>query len=97
MGEQPRTRLAITKFQGLITNEDSHDLSPGQMQVQRNLQILSPGKLQVRGGCRPVNFENAISPTTNAVQSIAYFRLREADLIVYQDVAGNVKAGRNPS
>lgn len=96
MAEQPRSRLPVRDFKGLVTNEDSHDLAPGEMQVQRNLQIFSKGRASVRKGMAPVTFDNPASPTTAQVQSLTYFRIPGADLLVYQDSLGNVKAGRNP-
>lgn len=94
----PRSKLPILKFSGLATNQDRHDLEPGQMMVQSNLEIFKPGKLVVRNGLRPAVFDNAIVPSAvyDAI-SIAYFRVPEADYIIYEDTNGNLKLARNPT
>lgn len=96
MAERTRARVEIPRFGGMNANTDPHDLRPGEMQYQRNLQLLAPGKLQCRGGMRVVNFENATTASGEDVISMTTLIKPEANLIVYEDSAGNVRVGRNP-
>lgn len=97
MSEPTPNSLPVRQFRGLVTNEDSHDLAPGEMQVQKNLQIFSKGKAQVRKGMVPLSFENAAARSTAQIIAAAYFRVPGADIILYEDSDGNLKAGRNPT
>jgi len=97
MAEKPKSRLMVTKFGGLNSGDDSHDLKPGEMQSQVNLQMFTSGRLQCRRGMRLTAFENAITSTSNHVLSIAMLIKPEANLFVYEDSGGNVRVGRKPT
>jgi len=97
MADKSRATTSMRRFGGLVTNEDPHDLKPGQMQAQQNIQVLSAGRLQCRRGMRHVHFANGIPPTSYTVISMAVLIKPEASLILYEDSNGNVRCGRNPT
>lgn len=57
MGEPYRDSAEHRDFQGQVSNADPHDIPVGAAQVQVNVNCVTPGQLQVRGGLRAVTFE----------------------------------------
>lgn len=53
-----RESVEAKMFAGLITNVDPEDVPPGGATVQVNLQCAVTGRLECRGGLRPLQFEN---------------------------------------
>ena len=58
MNEKPAASVELRAFTGLATNEDPHDLTPGQSREQVNMMIVRKGVLESRKGSRVVSFEN---------------------------------------
>lgn len=50
--------VEIDDFGGLATAVDSHERPPGIAVEQVNITCINPGQLVVRGGYRPVVFDN---------------------------------------
>ena len=92
--DAPRQIVAIDQWRGLYTNADPHDLHPGASAEQTNIEIRSPGVLQVRKGIRPVTFANAISSTTDEVIAMTAYHRPEAEWVLYELSSGLLKAGR---
>lgn len=49
--------VEITRWPGLQTNANPHQIPPGAAVVQVNVQQLKDSQLSVRPGLRAVNFE----------------------------------------
>lgn len=97
MAENPIKRINLLQFKGLATNANPHSLPAGAAQVQTNIVCTIAGQLTVRKGMRPTAFINAITATTHSVLAMVEHIRPQGDFVVYEDSAGNIKAGRNPS
>lgn len=93
----PVKRFNVMQFQGLVTNANPHAIPPGAAQVQTNIVCTIAGQLTVRKGMRPTAFANATTATTHSVIGMIEYIRPEANYVVYQDSAGNVKAGSGVS
>ncbi len=51
----------ISRFQGLASNVDPHDLQPGQAQVQVNAVSDKAGELVTRNGLVELQFDNLVA------------------------------------
>lgn len=87
----------ITQFQGLLSNSDAQDAPAGSAQIQRNLQCIMPGRMDVRGGMLPTAFANEQADTAYNIIFMYSAQRAEADYVVYQTSDGVVHAGRNPT
>lgn len=57
MAELAKEKVEIRDFPGLASRVDPNDVLPGAATVQINVTCVTPGALSVRGGLRPVQFE----------------------------------------
>jgi hypothetical protein len=87
--------ISIDKWAGLVTNASPYAIPPGAAVTQVNLQVISPGKVSVRPGYTAVSFTSH----TGSTQPIrAMFRYpRSGESIVYQNSAGQIIVGVNPT
>jgi hypothetical protein len=87
--------ISIEKWAGLVTNASPYAIPPGAAVTQVNLQVISPGKVSVRPGFAAVSFTSH----TGSTQSIrSMFRYpRSGESIVYQNSAGQIIVGVNPT
>lgn len=96
MPDRDGTR-AVRDFQGLNSAAGPHLLQAGQTQIQRNIACKANGRLGVRDGLKPTAFDNAITAVSSPVISSCSFPTPYGNYIVYQNAAGQIKAGRNPA
>lgn len=97
MADAPIRRMNLMAFRGLMTNANPHSIPPGAAQVQTNVVCTVAGQLTVRKGMRAIAFANAITATTHSVLSMVEYARPQGTIVVYEDSAGNLKAGRSPS
>lgn len=90
-------RMRVEEWRGRVSNPSPHTLKPGAGIDHNNLRCINPGETDVRGGMTPVTFSNTTTSTTNSIIAMANYSHPLGDMIVYEDSAGNIKAGRNPS
>jgi len=57
MAEKPLARVEIREWLGLVSNRGPFASKPGAAKVLKNLRVVSPGQLEVRGGIRALRFE----------------------------------------
>jgi len=57
MGEKPLSEREHTKFGGMVSSIDPHDVPPGQSVLQINGTAVRPGELVVRGGLKELSFD----------------------------------------
>lgn len=50
--------VEIDDFAGFATNADTHERPPGLAVEQVNVTCVTPGALTVRGGYRPIEWDN---------------------------------------
>jgi hypothetical protein len=86
--------IVIEKWGGLVTNASPYVLPPGAAVTQVNLQILSPGRLTVRPGHAAVSFASLTAGTSPIRSAIRY---PDINALVYQDAAGAIRVGVEPS
>ncbi|KKL66574.1 hypothetical protein LCGC14_1147500 [marine sediment metagenome] len=58
MAEKPQDKVEIRDWLGLVSNRGPFTGKPGAAKVLKNLRVVSPGQLEVRGGMRAVKFES---------------------------------------
>jgi len=58
MAEKPLAKVEIREWDGLVSNRGPFAGKPGAAKVLKNLRIVSPGQLEVRGGIRALKFES---------------------------------------
>lgn len=87
--------IAIEKWAGLVTNASPYSLPPGAAVTQVNLQVISPGQVSVRPGSTSVSFATHAGSTSPVVVAFRYPQL--AENVVYQNAAGKIFVGRQPS
>lgn len=87
--------ITIDKFAGLVTNASPYSIPPGAAVTQVNLQVISPGQLNVRPGSTTVSFATHTGATTSIVKAFRY--PREPESVVYQNSAGNIFVAKGPS
>ena len=58
MPEEPKARMVIDDFKGLITAADTRDVPNGAAVIQVNVVIQDTGELTIRGGYKQVIFED---------------------------------------
>jgi hypothetical protein len=88
-----------TKWPGLISNADPHDLPPGAATVQENFTCVVPGKLTGRKGLRMVSFTNmdpAVSEPTTAVLEVFAMHNATGQTVLMLLADGTVRYGRSP-
>ena len=88
--------IIIDKWAGLATNAGPYSIPPGAAATQVNLQILSPGQLQVRGGMATMTWTTH-SGSTVPVISIARFQNGTIETVVYQNASGGLFYARGPA
>lgn len=49
--------VEIEQFQGMVSNQDPHDLEPGQAMVQINVWSPRAGELHIRPGLRQMTWD----------------------------------------
>jgi len=87
--------IVIEKWAGLVTNASPYAIPPGAAVTQVNLQAIVPGQVSVRPGSTTLTFATH-SGTTSAV--VLMFRYpRDAENVLYQNAAGQIRIGRTPS
>ncbi len=59
MGEPARQEVSIKQFAGMATNVDRTDIKPGVSVIQVNVNATKVGQIEVRGGLRPLRFEES--------------------------------------
>ena len=87
--------ITIDKFAGLVTNASPYSIPPGAAVTQVNLQVISPGQLNVRPGSTTVSFTTHTGSTSPIVKAFRY--PGEPEGIVYQNSAGTIFVARGPS
>ncbi len=50
--------VSIDDFAGMATNLDTHERPPGVSVEQVNVTGIQPGQLTVRGGMKPITWDN---------------------------------------
>lgn len=88
--------IIIDKWAGLVTNASPYSLPPGAAVTLVNLQILSPGQLQVRGGLASMAWTTH-SGSTVPVISLARFQNGTVETVVYQNASGSLFYARGPA
>jgi hypothetical protein len=88
--------ILITKWGGLATNASPYSLPPGAAATQVNLQILSPGQLEVRGGLASMTWTTH-SGSTVPVISLARFQNGTIETVMYQNASGGLFYARGPA
>lgn len=83
------------KWAGLVTNASPYSIPVGAAVTQVNLQILSPGQLNVRPGNASVSFASVTATTDKVVSAFRY--PSTTDAVIYQDAAGKILVARGPS
>lgn len=83
------------KWAGLVTNASPYSIPAGAAVTQVNLQILSPGQLNVRCGNATVSFASVTATTGKVISAFRY--PGSSDAVVYQDSSGKVLVARGPS
>jgi hypothetical protein len=86
--------IIIEKWAGLVTNASPYAIPPGAAVTQVNLQVIAPGRLEVRPGTQAVSF-SSLSAGSSPVRS--GMRYPDSDAIIYQDAAGAIRVGVGPS
>lgn len=56
--ERPPPQDDYSKFGGMVSSVDPHDIQAGQATLQLNGTAVRPGELNVRRGLAPVEFED---------------------------------------
>lgn len=88
--------IIIDKWAGLATNASPYSIPPGAAATQVNLQILSPGHLQVRGGMATMAWTTH-SGTNVPIISLARFQNGTLETVVYQNASGALFYARGPA
>jgi hypothetical protein len=88
--------IIIDKWAGLATNAGPYSIPPGAAATQVNLQILSPGQLQVRGGLASMTWTTH-SGSTSPVISLARFQNGTIETVMYQNASGGLFYARGPA
>jgi hypothetical protein len=88
----------LNRFPGLFTNADSADLPLGGGQVQDNCYARKAGQLTPRRGLRQIVFDNLPGGTADAndVIGVASMTTPNAYFVVFQNVGGKVRVGKQP-
>lgn len=96
--DEPRRRIDIRSFSGLVTNADPFDLPEGAATLMQNCHPVIAGKLTARKGHTAVTFSNAASASSgNDVMAMYFYPSVIADWVIYELTDGTIKAGRAPS
>lgn len=96
MTDRPTDKAEMQEFPGLVSNRDPAD-QPHAPVAGQNMRMHRPGLLTVRKGIKPLAFSNVIADTTNSIIAGFGYHRPDANYFVYEDSAGNVKIGRNPT
>lgn len=87
--------ITIDKWAGLVTNASPYSLPPGAAVTQVNLQVLSPGELNVRTGSTTVTFASHTGSTLPIRHAMRHPGPTEG--IIYQNSAGGIYIAKGPS
>lgn len=87
--------ISVDKWAGLVTNASPYSLPPGAAVTQVNLQVISPGRLEVRPGVTAVSFASHTGSTAPVLRAFCY--PRATDSVVYQNALGEIRVAREPS
>jgi len=77
--------ITIDKWAGLVTNASPYSIPPGAATKQVNLQIIAPGKVNVRPGLTAVSLASVSSAIRSAIRYPG-----SPDKIVFQTSDGQV-------
>ena len=94
MNDEPLKGVSIIDFPGLESDRNPHN-TPAAAVSLLNTRVGT--ELAVRKGLKPTAFSNAISATSNSIIAMSAIHGPEAEIAIYEDSAGNVKIGKNPS
>jgi hypothetical protein len=86
--------IIIEKWAGLVTNASPYVIPPGAAVTQVNLQVIAPGRLEVRPGTQAVSFSSLAAGASPIRSGMRY---PDGDAIIYQDAAGAIRVGVGPS
>lgn len=87
--------IIIDKWAGLVTNASPYAIPPGAAVTQVNVQVLSPGQVQVRPGV--VNLAwGTHSGSTSPIVSAFRFQNSTTENVVYQNASGHIYVARDP-
>jgi len=88
--------IIIEKWAGLATNAGPYAIPPGAAVTQVNLQVLSPGQLNVRGGLASLSWATH-SGSTAPVISLSRFQNGTLETVIYQNASGGLFYARGPT
>lgn len=88
--------IIIDKWAGLVTNASPYALPVGAAVTQVNLQILSPGQVTVRPGDAAVTW-SLLTAATHPIVTAFRYQHSTTENVVYQDTAGGIYVGKNPT
>lgn len=88
--------IVVEKWPGLITNASPYAVPPGAAVTQVNLQAIVPGEVRVRPGMAAVTW-SSLTGGTSPVRSMFRAPCGNTERLIYQDAAGVVRAGTEPS
>jgi hypothetical protein len=86
--------IVVDKWPGLVTNASPYVIPPGAAVTQINLQVIAPGRLEVRPGTQAVSFSSHTGGTSPIRSALRY---PDEDAIVYQSADGLVRVAKGPS
>lgn len=87
--------ISIDKWTGLVTNASPYAIPPGAAVTQVNLQVITPGQLVVRPGMVALTF-TAHTGSTTPIRSATRYP-RDAENVLYQNSAGEIRVGKGAS
>jgi len=85
------------KWAGLVTNASPYEVPVGAAVTQVNMQVISPGRLNVRLGNTTAGFSDLTATTSVIVSAFRYARPIASDSIVYQTADGKVYIAQGPT
>lgn len=94
MQDEPLKGISIKDFPGLESDRNPHN-NPAAAVSLLNARVGI--ELGVRKGLKPITFSNAISATSNSIIAMSAIHGPEGEFVLYEDSAGNLKVGKNPS
>jgi hypothetical protein len=85
------------KWAGLVTNASPYEVPVGSAVTQVNMQVISPGKLNVRLGNTTAGFSSITATGSTIISAFRYARPIASDSVVYQTADGKVYIAQGPT
>lgn len=77
----------------MVSDNDPHDLDPGQVQYQENITALKGGALQGRRGYQMLAFSMGSTTAGYPIIAMYNFQSSPGSYIVYHDTNNQLRAG----